>query len=35
VIDPVDTRRVLSFALSVACREPAHPVDSRFGIFRM
>ncbi len=35
VIDPVDTRRVLSLALSVACREPAHPVDSRFGIFRM
>jgi 3-methylcrotonyl-CoA carboxylase beta subunit len=35
VIDPVDTRRVLSLALSVACREPIDAVDSRFGIFRM
>jgi 3-methylcrotonyl-CoA carboxylase beta subunit len=35
VIDPIDTRRILSLALSVACREPVGAVDSRFGIFRM
>ncbi len=35
VIDPIDTRRVLALALSVACREPASPSDARFGIFRM
>jgi 3-methylcrotonyl-CoA carboxylase beta subunit len=35
VIDPADTRRVLSLALSVACREPEHTADTRFGIFRM
>jgi len=35
VIDPADTRRVLSLALAVACREPIDAVDSRFGIFRM
>jgi len=35
VIDPVDTRRVLSLALSVACREPLREADTRFGIFRM
>jgi 3-methylcrotonyl-CoA carboxylase beta subunit len=34
VIDPVDTRRVLSLALNVACREPLQP-NSEFGIFRM
>ena len=35
VIDPADTRRVLSLALSVACREPERAADTRFGIFRM
>ena len=35
VIDPVDTRRVLSLALSVACRAPQLEADTRFGIFRM
>jgi 3-methylcrotonyl-CoA carboxylase beta subunit len=35
VIDPADTRRVLSLALSVACREPERTADTRFGIFRM
>ena len=35
VIDPVDTRRVLALALSVACREPLGASDARFGIFRM
>jgi 3-methylcrotonyl-CoA carboxylase beta subunit len=35
VIDPADTRRVLSLALSVACREPSREADTRFGIFRM
>jgi 3-methylcrotonyl-CoA carboxylase beta subunit len=35
VIDPVDTRRVLSLALSIACREPQDSADARFGIFRM
>ncbi len=35
VIDPADTRRVLSLALSVACREPRREADTRFGIFRM
>ena len=34
VIDPLDTRRVLALALTVACREP-HKPESRFGIFRM
>ncbi len=34
VISPLDTRRVLSLALEVACRRPeSHP--STFGIFRM
>ncbi len=35
VIDPVDTRRVLSLALSVACREPEREDASPFGVFRM
>ncbi len=35
VIDPIDTRRVLALALSVACREPVDRGDARFGIFRM
>ncbi len=35
VIDPVDTRRVLALALTVACREPDGATDARFGIFRM
>ena len=35
VIDPVDTRRVLGLALTVACRAPVAPGDARFGIFRM
>jgi 3-methylcrotonyl-CoA carboxylase beta subunit len=35
VIDPVDTRRVLGLALSVACRAPLNGGDARFGIFRM
>jgi len=34
VIDPLDTRRVLSLALSVAARGPA-PGPDRYGIFRM
>jgi hypothetical protein len=34
-MDPADTRRVLSLALSVACREPERTADTRFGIFRM
>jgi len=34
VIDPVDTRRVLALALSVACRR-LESEDARFGIFRM
>ena len=34
VIDPVDTRRVLGLALTVAGREPLAE-DARFGIFRM
>ena len=35
VIDPVDTRRVLGLALSVAGRELETPPGARFGIFRM
>jgi 3-methylcrotonyl-CoA carboxylase beta subunit len=35
VIDPADTRRVLSLALSFACREPRREAETRFGIFRM
>jgi 3-methylcrotonyl-CoA carboxylase beta subunit len=37
VVDPVDTRRVLGLALSVACRTPLAGAggDTRFGIFRM
>jgi 3-methylcrotonyl-CoA carboxylase beta subunit len=34
VIDPLDTRRVLSLALSVVSRGPA-PAPDRYGIFRM
>ncbi|MYD97577.1 MAG: methylcrotonoyl-CoA carboxylase [Gammaproteobacteria bacterium] len=34
VLDPVDTRRVLGLALTVATREP-ETNDGRFGIFRM
>ena len=34
VIDPADTRTVLSLALAVTTREPLQP-RSRFGIFRM
>ena len=34
VIDPLDTRRVLSLALSVVARGPA-PGPDRYGIFRM
>ncbi|MCZ6852973.1 MAG: methylcrotonoyl-CoA carboxylase, partial [Gammaproteobacteria bacterium] len=34
VIDPLDTRRVLALALTIACREP-YKSESRFGIFRM
>jgi 3-methylcrotonyl-CoA carboxylase beta subunit len=34
VIDPLDTRRVLSLALSVVARGPA-PTPDRYGIFRM
>ena len=34
VLDPVDTRRVLGLALTVAAREP-ETNDGRFGIFRM
>jgi 3-methylcrotonyl-CoA carboxylase beta subunit len=37
VVDPVDTRRVLGLALSVACRAPVAGAGAatRFGIFRM
>ena len=35
VIDPVDTRRVLGLALTVAGRELDTPPGARFGIFRM
>ena len=35
VLDPVDTRRMLGLALTVATREPERANDSRFGIFRM
>ena len=35
VIDPVDTRRVLALALSVATRQPTTANPSRFGVFRM
>ncbi len=35
VIDPVDTRRVLGLALTVAGREVDTPPGARFGIFRM
>ena len=35
VIDPVDTRRVLGLALTVATREPETAPATRFGIFRM
>jgi len=34
VIDPADTRQILSLALSMATREPEQP-QSGFGIFRM
>jgi len=34
VISPVDTRRVLALALTVACRRDQSPA-STFGIFRM
>jgi len=33
IIDPLDTRRVLGLALSVAANEPLD--DIRYGIFRM
>ena len=34
VIDPLDTRRVLSLALAAACREPLQK-QGNFGVFRM
>jgi 3-methylcrotonyl-CoA carboxylase beta subunit len=34
VIDPVDTRKVLSLALSAAMNRP-RDIESPFGIFRM
>jgi len=34
VIDPLETRRTLALALSVAARGPA-PDPDRYGIFRM
>ena len=33
VIDPLDTRRVLTLCLSLAARQPTQP--TRFGVFRM
>jgi len=33
VIDPLDTRRVLTLALSLAAAQPV--MDTRFGVFRM
>ncbi len=35
VIDPLDTRRVLSLALATVSRVPMDTSDSRFGVFRM
>ena len=34
VIDPIDTRNTLGFALSVVT-QPMETTDSRFGVFRM